>query len=222
MLPFRKLRQKLQLIYLTNLPFPWTPNLCVEHLSAQVPMGSPQSSCSKNWSPPSFCLVLVCGCQPLLWLRSSECYSPVWPRSALFLTSIPEFCKSLECDTWISVPRLGLDTCILDPGGSFHLRLLIDISCNLWNIDLTVKNRMVVQGWGGGGRGVLRLWVVHPRGRVADRELCSLPLPSVTTVSYYVLLAWEKIKVQNVKYALCWMRIASHQGKVRGVPGNLP
>lgn len=49
---------------------------------------------------------------------------------------------------------LALTPALWIPHGCLHLCLLIDISWNLWNIDLKVKNRMVVCGWGWGCKSV--------------------------------------------------------------------
>ena len=42
--------------------------------------------------------------------------------------------------------------------------------------------------------------VVNPHNCVTDKELGLLPLPSIIRVLYHILLAWEKIKIQNLRY----------------------
>ena len=42
--------------------------------------------------------------------------------------------------------------------------------------------------------------VVHPHKCVTDKEMGLLLLPSIIRVLYHILLAWEKIKIQNPWY----------------------
>ena len=68
-----------------------------------------------------------------------------------------------------------------------------------WNRDiiLKVKNRMVY-----GYRMALSIAVVHTHDCVADSELrLTLAAQHHKRVSYHISLAWEKIKIQNLKYS---------------------
>ena len=95
--------------------------------------------------------------------------------------------RALECaqNTYVSL-QLGRIT----QHSLFHNEVL-NISCNLLNIELDVKDRMVVS-----------VSVVYSCDRVADWELW---FPTTAhrhvRVSYCLLLARKKIKIQNLKYS---------------------
>lgn len=50
--------------------------------------------------------------------------------------------------------------------------------------------------------------IVYPGDVWLPGNYGSLPLPSIMRVSYCMLLAWEKIKIQNSKYSFYWVHKA--------------
>ena len=81
----------------------------------------------------------------------------------------------------------------------------LNISCNSLSIILKVKNRMVY-----GYRMALSIPVVHTHDHVADSELQLTPIVQHhKRVSYHISLAWEKIKIQNLKYSFYWICFTS-------------
>ena len=74
---------------------------------------------------------------------------------------------------------------------SLFYNKVLNISCNLLNTVLVEKNRIVVS-----------LSVVYPRDHVADWELwLAASAQHHKRVLHCILLAQEKIKIQNSKYS---------------------
>lgn len=80
---------------------------------------------------------------------------------------------------------------------------MLSISCNLLNAVLKVKNRML-----------LSVLVFYPRDYVADREMrLATTSQHHKRVSYYILLAWEKIKIQIQRTISIKCLLLSHNCK---------
>ena len=150
--------------------------------------------------PPGSSVHGISQARTLEWVAISFSRGSSWPRDwtqascigRWIFTTEHQRSPTLTC-SWASSSNTNL----------FYSKVL-NASCNLLNTVLKVKNRVIV--WVGNGCKYI--------GCLPSKSWCSLVamvlllLPSIVRGYCTILSAWEKIKIQNLKYIYYWLSIA--------------